>query len=113
MNEPDTPGIAADINYLAPGSFVNRRFVAPAREERLQPVPGEDQRVAAAIFRYNPAHRWWYFSNLTRDEVLLIVFHDSRRVRPWRVPHTAFRDVSRPDASPRASIEFRTVAYFA
>jgi hypothetical protein len=84
----------------------------PEREEMLKPVPDEKQRVAAAIFHHNPAHRWWYFSNMTRDEVLLIVFHDSRRVRPWRVPHTAFRDTSRPDANPRESIEFRTVAYF-
>jgi hypothetical protein len=84
----------------------------PMRDEMLKPVPDEDQRVAAAIFHHNPAHRWWYFSNMTRDEALLIVFHDSRRVRPWRVPHTAFRDTSRPDANPRESLEFRSVAYF-
>jgi hypothetical protein len=84
----------------------------PEREAMLRPMPDEDKRVAAAIFHHNPNHRWWYFSNLTRDEVLLITFHDSRRVRPWRVPHTAFHDTSRPDARPRASIEFRTVAYF-
>jgi hypothetical protein len=84
----------------------------PEREEMLKPVPDEEQRVAAAIFHHNPAHRWWYFSNMTRDEVLLIVFHDSRRLRPWRVPHTAFHDTSRMDANPRESIEFRTVAYF-
>ena len=27
-------------------------------------------------------------------------------------PHTAFRDPSYPDAKPRSSIEFRTVAFF-
>ena len=84
----------------------------PEREEMLRPVPDEAQRVAAAIFHHNPGHRWWYFSNMTREEVLLIVFHDSRRVRPWRVPHTAFHDTSRPDAKPRESVEFRSVAYF-
>jgi hypothetical protein len=84
----------------------------PEREEMLRPMPDEDKRVAAAIFHHNPDHRWWYFSNMTCDEVLLIVFHDSRRVRPWRVPHTAFHDTSRPEAHPRSSIEFRTVAYF-
>jgi hypothetical protein len=40
------------------------------------------------------------------------VFHDSRRHRPWRVPHTAFHDTSRQDAHPRSSIEFRSIAYF-
>jgi hypothetical protein len=84
----------------------------PEREEMLRPMPDEDKRVAAAIFHHNPQHRWWYFSNMTRDEVLLIAFHDSRRLRPWRVPHTAFHDTSRPGAHPRSSIEFRTVAYF-
>jgi hypothetical protein len=84
----------------------------PDREEMLRPVPDEDKKVAAAIFHHQPNHRWWYFSNLTRDEVLFFVFHDSRRVRPWRVPHTAFRDTSRRDAHPRASIEFRSIAYF-
>jgi hypothetical protein len=38
--------------------------------------------------------------------------HDSRRIRPWRVPHTAFHDSNRPGAQPRASIEFRSIAYF-
>jgi hypothetical protein len=84
----------------------------PAREEMLRPMPDEDKRVAAAIFHHNPQHRWWYFSNMNRDDVLLLVFHDSRRVRPWRVPHTAIRDNSRPDAHPRESIEFRSIAYF-
>jgi hypothetical protein len=84
----------------------------PEREEMLRPMLDEDKRVAAAIFHHNPGHRWWYFSNMNRDEVLLLVFHDSRRVRPWRVPHTAFRDNSRPDAHPRESIEFRSIAYF-
>ena len=84
----------------------------PEREEMLRPVPDEDKKIAAAIFHHNRDHRWWYFSNMTRDEVLLLVFHDSRRIRPWRVPHTAFHDTSRPDAHPRESIEFRSIAYF-
>jgi hypothetical protein len=112
----DYPLALCDGNSVGDEEGVpNTLFVVdriPEREEMLKPVPGEDQRVAAAIFHHNPAHRWWYFSNMTRDEILLIVFHDSRRVRPWRVPHTAFRDTSRPDAIPRESIEFRSVAYF-
>jgi len=84
----------------------------PEREEMLRPVPDEGSRIAAAIFHHNPDHRWWYFSNMTRDEVLLLVFHDSRRMRPWRVPHTAFHDTSRANARPRESIEFRSIAYF-
>ena len=32
MSESDAPAVQSQITYLAPGSFVNRRFVAPARE---------------------------------------------------------------------------------
>ena len=49
---------------------------------------------------------------MTRDEVLSFKFHDSDQTKPWRVPHTAFRDPSHPRAGPRHSIEFRTIAYF-
>jgi hypothetical protein len=83
----------------------------PPRSEMLRPMPEESKAIAAAVFHYNPAHRWWYFSNMVRDEVLLFKFHDSRRVKPWRVPHTAFH-THRADANPRESIEFRSIAYF-
>lgn len=112
----DYPLALCDGNSVGDEEGVpNTLFVVdqiPSREEMLKPVPDEDQKIAAAIFHHNPDHRWWYFSNLTRDEVLLICFHDSRRTRPWRVPHTAFHDTSRPDANPRSSIEFRSIAYF-
>jgi hypothetical protein len=84
----------------------------PSREEMLRRMPDEDSKPAAAIFRFNPRWRWWYFSNMTRDEALLLKFHDSTRTRPWRVPHTAFRDSSLPGARPRESIEMRSVAFF-
>ncbi len=112
----DYPLALCDGNSVADDEGVpNTLFVVdriPPREEMLRPMPDEGQRVAAAIFHHNPEHRWWYFSDMQRAEVLLLVFHDSRRVRPWRVPHTAFRDSSRPHANARASIEFRSVAYF-
>jgi hypothetical protein len=72
----------------------------------------EDALPAAAIFHFNPAHRWWYFSNMTRNEALLFKFHDSDRSVAWRVPHTAFWDRSFPDARVRESIELRFHAFF-
>ena len=93
----------------------NTMFVVdelPSPEEMLADMPGEDQAMAAAIFRHNPAHRWWYFPNMTRDEAILLKFHDSDRSKAWRTPHTAFHDPSFPNAKTRESIEFRTVAYF-
>jgi hypothetical protein len=112
----DYPLALCDGNTVGDDEGVpNTMFVVdeiPEREEMLRPMADEDKAIAAAIFRHSPRHRWWYFSNMTRDEVLLFVFHDSRRVRPWRVPHTAFQDTSRPQARTRESIELRSVAYF-
>jgi len=72
----------------------------------------DDSQPAAHIFRHNPAHRWWYFSNMNRGEALLFKFHDSDRSGAWRVPHTAFWDDSLPGAHPRESVECRSIAFF-
>ena len=83
----------------------------PEGEAMFAPMPDADQ-MAAAIFRYNPNHRWWYFSGMNRDEALLLKFHDSDHSVAWRTPHTAFWDTSFPDRKVRASIECRSVAFF-
>jgi hypothetical protein len=84
----------------------------PEGEGLLAPMDDDANPLAAAIFHHNPAHRWWYFSNMVRDEALLFKFHDSDRSGAWRVPHTAFWDDSLPDAKPRESIECRSIAFF-
>jgi hypothetical protein len=84
----------------------------PEEAEMLREIPGEDALVSAAIFPYSPMHRWWYFSNMTRDEVVLIKFHDNAPGTALRTPHTAFHDPSFADAKPRESIEFRSFAFF-
>jgi hypothetical protein len=72
----------------------------------------EDTLPAASIFHFSPGHRWWYFPDMTRDEVLLVKFHDSDHSKAWRTPHTSFRDPGVHNAPPRQSIEFRTIAYY-
>lgn len=84
----------------------------PDRDTMLEDMWEEKTVVTAAIFRYNPDHRWWYFPNMHRDEVVLLKFHDSDDSKVMRVPHTAFHDPSFDDAMPRESIEVRTFAYF-
>jgi hypothetical protein len=68
--------------------------------------------TSGSEFHYNPDHEWWYFPDMTRDEVLFFVFHDSDRSRPWRVLHSASRDPSVETAVPRHSIEVRMFAFF-
>ena len=84
----------------------------PDEQAMLGEMPEGQGRITASIFHYNPAFRWWYFSNMTRDEVILLKFHDSDPSSAMRVPHTAFRDTSFPEATLRESIEFRSFAYF-
>ena len=84
----------------------------PTGDALTAPVEGEDKMLAASIFSHHPGHRWWYFSNMQRDDVLLFKFHDSDHSRTWRCPHTAFVDPSFADARIRESIEVRTVAYW-
>jgi hypothetical protein len=118
LSEPpqDFPLALCDARSVGADEGVpNTMFIVdqlPDEKIMLGEMPNEDTAIAAAIFHYNPNHRWWYFSNMTRNEVLLVKFHDSDPTKALRTPHTAFRDPTFPDAKPRQSIEFRTVAYF-
>jgi hypothetical protein len=84
----------------------------PSGDALFAPIEGEENMAAATIFHHSPDHRWWYFPDMTADEVIFIKFHDSDHSCTWRAPHTAFRDTTRPDARQRRSMEFRGVAYF-
>jgi len=118
FSEPpqDVPLAVCDSRSVRPDEgTTNTLFIVdkiPDETAALGPMPNEDTVPGAHIFHYSPAHRWWYFSNMVRDETLYIKFHDSDRSRAWRTPHTAFRDPSFPNAHERSSIEVRTVAYF-
>jgi hypothetical protein len=67
----------------------------------------------ALLLRYSPAHRWCFYSDMQRDEVLVFKRHDTDRSAPHWVPHGAFDDARvAPGGTPRASIEMRTIAYW-
>lgn len=67
----------------------------------------------AVFVRSNPRHHWCYFSQMTRDDILIFKQFDSDPAFPSQVPHTAFSDPScPPGADPRISLESRAVAYW-
>ena len=71
-------------------------------------VRGETSRV-----EYNPRHRWYYFSEMQTDEVLLIRVHDSANDGRARLSfHTSFENPLALEAPPRESIEVRTLVFF-
>ncbi len=97
----------------APLALCDARSVAPgdliAAERRAKDRVGEIQQAV-----FNPAHRWYYFPNMERDEAVLIKVYDSAEDGRARFTvHTAFDDpTSPPDAPPRESIETRTFVFF-
>ena len=64
--------------------------------------------------RKNPSQRWSYFSEMTKDEVVLIKGYDSLTDGTARfTPHTAFEYKDQdPRVGPRKSIETRTFAFY-
>lgn len=87
-------------------------FVDQIPEDPLGPIDGSPRTVSGSEFHYRPSHRWYYYPNMTREEALFFVLHDSDHTRAWRVMHSAFLDAAAQATVPRHSIEYRTVAFF-
>jgi len=63
---------------------------------------------------YSPKQEWYYFPDMTPQEVLVFKQWDSEPGAVLCVPHSAFEDPnSRPDAAPRTAVEARAVVFFA
>ena len=73
-----------------------------------------DRRGEVYHSTYNPAHRWYFFPNMQRNEAIVFKTFDSARDGRARwTAHCAFDDpTSPPDAPPPESIEMRTLAFF-
>lgn len=112
----DWPLAVCESTSIAPDEGTpNTMFVVdemPDEQTRMAEMPDEDNAPAASIFHYSPAHRWWYFPDMTRDEVLVFKLYDSNHACAWRTPHTAFHDPSYANAVTRRSIEFRSIVFF-
>lgn len=75
-----------------------------------------DGRVGGIYYlAHNAGQRWYYFSRMERDEVVLLKCFDSLDDGTARwTAHGSFDDPNRPaNARPRESIEIRTLLFFA
>jgi len=97
----DTPLAVCDALTVDPEDLVPSDLVYPHRI-------GETYSVT-----YRPSHRWYYFSQMRPDEVLVLKCYDSKTDGRARfAPHTAFTDpTTPPDAPPRESIELRALVF--
>jgi hypothetical protein len=102
----DTPLALCDARSVEQNDCVNSDCV-------VDPPDEPELRFENCIFRFNPSHKWCYFSNMTRDEVLVFKGFDSNPNRAGGVPHVAFDNPSCPvDAPARESIDVRVIAFF-
>ena len=97
-----SPLACCDATTIDPGDLVAAERRAPDRIGELQ------------LVRWNPAHRWYYFPEMQRDEILLIKTFDSAGDgRARRSIHTAFANpLAPPDAPARESMESRLLVFF-
>lgn len=103
----DGPVLTTPLALCDATSFREKDLVAA--ERRAKDRIGELQLVT-----YNPEHRWYWFSAMTKSQAALIKTFDSALDgRARRSIHTAFKNPDAPeDAAPRESIETRTFAFF-
>ncbi|KAH8174861.1 methyltransferase [Sarocladium implicatum] len=94
------PLAVAEANSVSDESLVITELIYPNRR-------GETYAV-----KHDPKHQWYYKSELSPDEVILIKCFDSKKDgRARRVPHTAFHIPGTEDAESRESIEVRALVF--
>jgi hypothetical protein len=110
----DWPLALCDFRSVGEGDGLHNQlyFVDRVPEDPFADVDESQMVTSGSEFHFSPGHEWWYFPDMTRDELLFFVFHDTDHSRAWRVTHTAFRDPTVHTTVPRHSIEFRTFAFF-
>jgi hypothetical protein len=110
----DWPLAVCDFRSLRDDEGVPNQlyFVDKVPDDPFAEVDESKMITSGSEFQFNPDHVWWYFPEMTRDEILFFVFHDSDHSRAWRVLHSAFRDPTVDTDVPRHSIEVRSFAFF-
>ncbi len=97
------PLALCDARSIAPEDIVAADFIYP------------DKTGEVALFVPSERHRWFYYPQMTCDEVILIKIYDSLEDGTARLSaHTAFDDPTSPKtAAPRQSIELRALVFWA
>lgn len=98
----ELPLAMCDVGSAAPGDMIRMELKYPDRTGEIYTM------------RYSPDHRWYYFPYMEANQALLLKCYDSvEDGRARFMAHSAFEDpTSAPDATPRESIEVRTIAFF-
>jgi hypothetical protein len=99
------PLAVCDTTSLRPGDAEESKVI-------LSYPDGRDVFFFTQLFYPRPRHRWYYFSNMWPEEVLVFKSFDSDLGRARYVPHCAFVDPTQPNGAARVSVEARIWATF-
>jgi hypothetical protein len=94
---------------LCDGRTVRAEDIVPL-DYRMGPAAG-DVTYRSRGSRHSARHAWWYYPQMTIDEILVFKGFDSAKP-DLNVLHTAFADRTVKDPVPRSSIETRYFALF-
>jgi hypothetical protein len=102
----DVPLAVCDARTVTPADLIAADAVFNAPNQPQWSFEG-------IVVAHHPGHRWHWYSDMTRDEVLVFKTNDSDLKRAHCVPHVAFDNPNAgAQAAPRASIEMRAIAYW-
>jgi len=102
----DVPLAVCDARSVTPADLIAADAVFNAPNQPQWSFEG-------LVVAHNPGHRWHWYSDMTRDEVLVFKTNDSDLERAHCVPHVAFDNpAAGAQAPPRASIEMRGIAFW-
>jgi hypothetical protein len=102
----DVPLTVCDARSLRPQDLVPADAVFDVKD-------GPEWSFEGLLVRYDPGHRWSYYSDMDVEDTLVFKTSDSDPDRPHNVPHSGFDDPTcREDAAPRSSIEMRGIAFW-
>ena len=76
-----------------------------------KPYDEPGNQFESQLCKYDPGQRWYYFSDLTPDELIVFKGFDSDPARYAQPPHNS-ADLPDADAAPRVSVEARFFAFF-
>jgi hypothetical protein len=103
----DYPLAICDCRTVDPADIVPLVYHVAAEQ-----ADGDEVTYRSQGCRYSDRHEWWYFPDLTIDDVLVFVGFDSARAARPSSLHVSFADPTVSAPVPRASVESRYFALF-
>jgi hypothetical protein len=103
----DVPLGLCDYTSVAESDLIDCRAI-------FDPLDGSPEwSFANYLLEANPAHRWFYYSDMTPDEAIVFKTSESDPERAQLMPHGAFDNpLAGPDAPARVSLEMRGTCYW-